>query len=451
MDIINEIKTFLKKYKLLNKDTHFLIGFSGGADSMLLLYYLNELKKEYNFKLSALHINHNWRGKESDLEENNCFNFCKNNSIDFYAERLSPEIKQDENSARVERYKLFSKYAKKFNAKAILTAHNSDDVIETFLYRLIKGTGTTGALSIPEIRDCGDFKIFRPLLNISSTAIRNKCQELNLNYNIDSSNSDNKYKRNFIRNEILPQFKKINQNYEYAIHNFIENLKSNNQIIEDFYGQNCEKVIENNILKTQIFIEFSKDIKRVIIYKFLKQNSIEPEKKLVLNLIKHIEKNTNKPNGKKYSIKNAENSDTEISFFCSQKECYFIENKITNFVCQNFKNKFEYPIETSIYNANEPTPKSNDIKAVVNVDALDFPLELRTRKKGDLIQPFSHKSIIKLKDYFIDKKIPEHKRDEIPLLCKGKEVLWVIGVGLSEKMRAELNNPQKCIIIKYTK
>ena len=95
----------------------------------------------------------------------------------------------------------------------------------------------------------------------------------------------------------------------------------------------------------------------------------------------------------------------------------------------------------------EKIPKSSDFSAVINTSALKFPLELRTRKKGDVIQPFSHSSKIKLKDYFIEKKIPEHKRDEIPLLCHGKEVLWVIGVGISEKLRADIENPENCKII----
>ena len=185
MDISNAIKNFLKKYKLLNKDTHFLIGFSGGADSMLLLYYLKLLQKDYNFRLSALHINHDWRGEESDNEEKVCEKFCKDNSIDFYSAKLKGDIKKDENSARIARYDLFNKYAKKVKANAILTAHNSTDAVETFLYRLAKGMGTNGAESIPEVRKAVYCYIYRPLLTVSSKDIRNECKKLKLKYNIE--------------------------------------------------------------------------------------------------------------------------------------------------------------------------------------------------------------------------------------------------------------------------
>ena len=447
MDILNEIKTFLNKYKLLNKYTHFLIGFSGGADSMLLLYFLKKLQNDYKFSISALHINHNWRGKESDNEELNCKNFCKEFSIDFYSERLSSKIEHNENAARIARYDLFNKYAKKLNATAILTAHNFDDVIETFIYRLIKGTGTRGALSIPEVRDALNCKVYRPLINIPSDDIRKECKRLKLNYNIDSSNSDNKYKRNFIRNEILPRFEQINPNYRGAIFNFMNNLKSENQIVEDFYNKNCEKVILNNKLITPVFIEFSEDIKRVIIYKYLRDNDFEPEKKLILKIIEHIEKNKDKPNGRKYSVKNTEN-DNDLMLFCSKTECCFITPKTNNTLKIKFNKEFVKPISIAEYKG-EKTPKSEALYAIVNKDKIEFPLELRYRKNGDIIQPFSHKSTVKLKDYFIEKKIPEHLRNEIPLLCKDKEVLWAIGVGLSEKLRADLRNKGKCTILIY--
>ena len=448
MDILNEIKIFLNRYKLLNKDTHFLVGFSGGADSMLLLYLLRKLQKDYKFRLSALHINHGWRGEESDKEQINCENFCKKYSVNFYCERIGEEIKKDENSARIARYIIFKNYALKLGANAILTAHNSTDVVETFIYRLAKGMGTRGAVSIPEFRTDGETAIYRPLIKVSSSDIREECKKLKLKYNNDSSNNNNKYKRNLIRNEILPQLKKINSNFENSVLDFIENLKSNNKIIDDYCYSNCIEVISDNKIKTEDFMNFSEDIKRVIIYKYLKSNNFEPEKKLILRLIKQIEKNYDKPNGKVYSIKNKENEPENISFFCSKKECYFLENKIQKKLYKKFEEKLKKPFFIKKY-INQKFPRSEEPKAIINCQNLLFPLELRTRKAGDIIRPFSHNKKIKLKDYFIEKQIPEHKRDDIPLLCCGKEVLWAIGVGISEELRADLKNKKDCILIEY--
>ena len=165
-------------------------------------------------------------------------------------------------------------------------------------------------------------------------------------------------------------------------------------------------------------------------------------------MINQIEKNADKTNGKKYSIKNSSETSKNFSFFCSKESCCFIENNSAKLKTYKFKNKFTKPIEITEYKGQK-IPNSDFMEAVVDRRALEFPLELRARKAGDIIQPFSHTSTIKLKDYFIDKKIPEHKRNNIPLLCSGKEVLWAIGVGLNEKLRANLDCPKDCIVLKY--
>ena len=448
--MLTEIKIFLNSYNLLNKDTHFLVGFSGGADSMLLLYYMKELQKNVKFKLSALHINHGWRGEESDTEQKNCEKFCEKYKINFCCEHLDSDIKKDENSARIARYILFKNYAQKLSANAVLTAHNSTDVIETFIYRLVKGMGTKGAISIPECRKENGFYIYRPLINVSSLEIRKECDKLGLKYNIDSSNFDNKYKRNLIRNEICPQFKKINPEYENAILGFIENLKSNNKIVEEFCYKNCDDIIIDNKIITGKFLQFSDDIKRVIIYKYLKNNNIDPEKKIILRLIKQIEQNCKKTNGKKYSIKNSDEKKLNISFFCSKAECYLTENKKKETIYIKYEKKLGSPFTVKKYEGQK-IPTSNELKAVINIKALKFPLELRTRKAGDVFQPFSHNSKVKLKDYLIEKKIPEHKRNEIPLLCSGKEVLWIIGVGISELLRANSEDFENSKLIIFLK
>ena len=190
------IKSFLEKYDLNKSDLVYLVAFSGGFDSMCLLH---ALKKSCKNKIVAIHLNHKWRGEESDIEEQNCKNFCQDLKIEFYSEDLSPEVAKTETSAREARYIFFENCAKKFNSNIIFTAHNKNDNAETLIYRICTGTGIAGLQGITEQRGI----YYRPLLDTTRKEIETYCSENNLTPNNDSSNSDTKYKRNFIRAEIL--------------------------------------------------------------------------------------------------------------------------------------------------------------------------------------------------------------------------------------------------------
>ena len=127
----------------------FIVAFSGGYDSMCLLDILYKL----GYDIVAVHLNHNWRGEESQKEQENCKKFAQANNIKYYTETLPDYIEKTETSARKARYDFFQRCAKKFNSNVIFTAHNFDDNAETILYRITKGTGTIGLQGIAENRD----------------------------------------------------------------------------------------------------------------------------------------------------------------------------------------------------------------------------------------------------------------------------------------------------------
>ena len=139
-EITGKVKYFLTKHNLMNTKNNILVAFSGGYDSMCLL----DILSEFNLNILAIHLNHNWRGEESDKEEENCRFFCKSKKIDFYCEKLPAGLPRTETAARKARYDFFENCAKKFNSTTVLTAHNANDNAETIIYRMVKGTGITG-------------------------------------------------------------------------------------------------------------------------------------------------------------------------------------------------------------------------------------------------------------------------------------------------------------------
>lgn len=426
--MISRIEKFLKDYNLITEDSLFAVGFSGGYDSMALLDILNKLSKIYNFKLMALHLNHNWRGDESEKEAQNCAQFCTSNGIKFYTETLDENEKHTETRARELRYNFFNRAIEKFGINALFTAHTKSDTAETLVYRLIKGTGIKGLQGIsPNLG-----KIYRPMLNISRSEIEYYCKNNNLNPNFDSSNNNNNYARNFIRNEVLPKFKQINQNYEESFNSLSILAYEEEQIIKEYI--NSLNLYENDKILTQKFKNLSPQMQKRIVYEIYVKYDFEYTQERILNTLKFIRENICAKSGKKCSI------DATHWLFVSEKYIEVLtpqeknENRVK--ITTEGSYKFgEYQFEISkCTEIPEKFPKDSEFKAYVEIkEPIDF--ELRTRREGDRIRPLGSSGEMKFKKYLISKNIPNHEKDKIILLCKDGKILWVCGYGLNEDLK----------------
>ena len=447
-ETIDNVDKFLIKYGLNTQNITLMVGFSGGYDSCALLHILTHLKSKYGFKLCAAHLNHGWRGEEANAEEQNCKDFCLKYNINFYSEKLSADIAKTETAAREARYKFFIRAAKYFDTNNILTAHNKTDVSETILYRIAKGTGIKGLCGIDEKRTLDSLNIYRPILNIPREEIEFYCENNNLTPNNDSSNFNTKYNRNFIRHEIIPMFEKINPNAKNAIYLLSENAKENEEIIKDYLASIHKQIFNGELIKTNKFIKLSKPLKQRIIYDLIIKKGLEYDRKKILEIIEFIDNCSKLKTGKTLSLTN------NLWLFCSKTELYFINSitdkndeviQITNLEDEYIIGNYKFTIKE--FSLKEPIfyPKENELYAYVDLNK-QKNLQLRFRKSGDKIQPFGMKNLIKLKDFFINKGIPKHKKNEIVLLCNHEEVLWACSVGLSEKLRAT-NTPTHIIRI----
>lgn len=432
------VKRILEKYVTISCESTFIVGFSGGWDSMCLLDIMNKLSKEYGFLLVAAHLNHNWRGKESENEKERCLEFCEENDITFISDTLQEGLKASEVVAREMRYDFFKRCAEEFEADAILTAHTKSDNAETILYRIIKGTGLNGLEGIREVRELGGFKVIRPILNFSRKDIEEYCIKNELYPNNDSSNNNTKYARNNIRHNIMPAIKVINPNIENSLITLADIASGNNKIINELM-ENIEKQITiGDKWLTQNFLILNSAIKQHFVYKLLVNNDLEPSFSKIQEVISFISENQKSKTGKTLSVTN------DKWLFVSHKYTYFVKSenysKIEEQLIINKPGEYEFAGQYKIKIVEnkekiEKYPKGHSDFAYVNLENIQFPLTLRTRKNGDIIQPFGMQGKMKLKKYFINKNIPEHDRDKIVLLCKDKEVLWAIGVGVSEKFR----------------
>ena len=266
INMILEVEKFLKKYNIKNKNV--IVGFSGGPDSVAMAFLLSKLANKYNLALTLAYFNHNWRPKEAKEEEKFSLEFAKKINAKFYSETAPDDSIKSEENARELRYSFFERVMEKYDSDTVFLAHNKNDNIETALYRFIKGTGIAGLCSIPEVR--GNF--YRPLLKTSKEDILKFLKENNLDYKIDSSNDDVKYKRNLIRKEILPLFEQINPNYLNNIENLIKNSIANREIVENELSKFKEEIIEENSFNREKYLSQTKALRYEFLNDFIGDN-----------------------------------------------------------------------------------------------------------------------------------------------------------------------------------
>lgn len=426
--IQQKIELYLEKYKINNPELIYLVAFSGGYDSMCLL---DCLKKITPNRIIALHLNHNWRGNESDLEEENCKHFCKKIGVEIYTEKLPENIPHTETAGREARYEFFENCAKKFNSKIIFTAHNKNDNAETLLYRICKGTGISGLQGISENRGI----YYRPILEITREEIENYCKINNLVPNDDSSNHNIKYKRNFIRSEIIPQLQKINPNLLDTIETLSTVAREETGIIEEYLQNILKKISKDGKIKTSEFLKQSDAVQKRIVYNLFINNNLDYDRTKILKILDFIKESSNSKSGKTCSLT------TNLWIFTSERFIEIINNCKKDFPefkiqSEGIYAKANYIFELQTCNCIvDKFPKDTKNCAYVDLTDIAIDFEIRTRKDGDIIQPFGLSGSQKLKKYLNAKKIPNHEKDKLLFLTSGKEVLWAIGIGISDKIK----------------
>ena len=424
----------------LEQEKYIIVGVSAGPDSMALLHYLiNNL----NTNIVCAHINHNVR-KESEIEEEYLKEYCKENKIIF--ERMKIEKYSNNNfeaEARSKRYEFYASLLKQYNSKYLFLAHHGDDLIETVLMKIARGSNLEGYAGIKKISKFRNkYFIVRPFLEYTKKDLIEYLHKNNIKYYIDKSNNDTTYTRNRYRKNILPLLK----NEDINIHKKF--LKYSETLLEyDNYIKNTTKSIVNNFFKNNILDiqEFNK------IDDFMKKNSIYYILNNLYNNIPNIVTEKHVQN-----LQNIINSNVNNGCLNMPKGLVIV--KEYNKIIFNFKNlsSDDYKIELKSENIiNEHIIEyidscENDGNDVcrLNSKEIALPLYLRNKKSGDFLEVLGLNGKKKVKDIFIEKKIPIRKRESYPLLVDNNDnILWIPNLKKSKfnKKKEEKYD----IILKY--
>ena len=430
MNIIEKALKKIKEKNLVEKNDRIVLGCSGGPDSIFLLEVFLKIKEEYNLTLALAHINHLYRGAEADRDENFVRDLGEKNGIQVFVKRKSMELMAKEEKITLEeagreiRYSFFDEVLEKINGNKVALAHNLDDQIETFLFRLIRGSSLEGLEGINDRRD----KYIRPINEIYKSEIIDYLDTNNIPYVVDSTNLENDYTRNSIRLDLIPFIeKRYNPKFKEKINSLLNEIREVNEILEVDYSK---YIFENTLLVQELINEKSFYIKGKIINYYLNKNGVSVLRRKIENIINILSSGGSK------KIK-LDKSCTLIKEY----DKIFVENgKIAEKEVKEIKMTVPGEAEFGSYIISafrETKKRDNDSSEFTTNLKEGDELLIRGRVQGDVMIPIGMDNYKKLKEIMINSKVPKDERGKIPVILLDNEIVWAAGVKKSKKFISE--------------
>lgn len=448
--MIDKVLKTIKDNNMFQRGDKVIVAVSGGPDSIALLNILHELKKDLQIEICAAHVNHCLRGEEADADEEYVRRFCENLNINFKSKRVDiNELAKarnisSETAGREVRYEFFRKLREDIKAQKVAIAHNANDQAETVLMRIMRGTGLEGLIGIRPVRD----EIFvRPIINNTREEVEEYCRKNKLNPRIDKTNFQSIYSRNKIRLELIPYIQQnFNKDIISVLNRLADTIKTDNDYLEiiskEKYKKYCEISEKKVIISKEAFLEHQSIITRIIrlaLYNIT--GSLNNFEKIHIYDVMDIQKNTT---GKR---------------ICLPKDVYILNNYGDIIVHDG--SSYNKEVNTKEYLLREGVNKLKELKLRVAIRIIDAEIRmnfrstelikyfdydkiggnmtLRFRRDGDRIIPLGMVGSKKLKDLFIDLKIPKEQRNEIPLICFNDQIAWIVGYRVSESFKISKN------------
>lgn len=426
--MIKKFEKYYQKNELFAKTDKILLTVSGGRDSVAMVYLFRAA--QLNFGIA--HCNFKLRGKDSDNDEKFVFDLAKKLKVPFYTNSFDTKTYAKTNklstqmAARELRYSWFAEIKTKNNYQFIATAHHKNDVAETLLINLAKGTGLSGLHGIKN--KVGD--IIRPLLCFKKSEINAFVEENKLPFREDKSNEETKYVRNKVRHKIIPELEKINPSFIETIFNETQHFGELEQLLEIKIDEDKKKCF--TVTAENIEIDISKLIQlkplKTYLFYFLKPYGFNAED------VNDVMKSLDKQSGKKFSSKTHQIIKDRNKLIITTNR----QKERTEFVIEKpeeFK-KLPISIEAKIVAKNQlKTIKKDKHLAYLDAEKVNFPFELRKWKIGDKFKPFGMKGMKKLSDFFVDEKLSLIDKEKVWLLTSNNKIIWVVGHRIDDDFK----------------
>ncbi len=445
--LLNKVLGTIRDYGLVDRGDRLVCGISGGPDSVCLAHILVSLSNQLDLDLILAHVNYHTRGTDSDLEEKLCRQIASDLNLPIRVRSIShDELAMMKNSnfqreAREYRLSFFEELRCEQHADKIALGHTADDVAETVLMHILRGSGIDGLSGIHPRSE----HLIRPLIDCSKEDVIDYLDSRKLEYRIDKSNLESKYLRNKIRNRLMPD---LEENYNSRI---VPALCRTAAIARHLQGflDSCVEAVEPKVVslsrlgKVLMDLDRYLDLEPAIRHELIRRafkslvGGERNGRSLDFELVVNVDDLTNAVVGKRVDLANgimAERGDSAIILF--NRDTQSLKPHAVNLPGTNNLREFSLEISGELIDYDGWIDRSSDNwSAVIDADIASGPFEVRAPVDGDRIRLLNAPGSRKLSDIFTDRKIPRALRHEVPLLVAGDRVIWIIGVGISHEAR----------------
>lgn len=459
------VTQFIKEKQLLTKRATVLIGVSGGPDSMALLHYYYSIRKKWSLNLIVVSVDHQLRGADSEEDIMYVKEMCARWHVKFVADTVDVQAYKQQNkvgtqvAARALRYQSFARQMEIHKADYLALGHHADDQIETMLMAFSRSASPVALSGMPMTRSFHGGSIVRPFLCVTKSDIEKYCEDHKIIPRIDQSNRDVNYTRNYFRKHIIPTIKGRNNNLHITVQRLSESLQEDEQLLQDQAYEMFYKVIElekENKRATFKINQFKcnphalqRRVYHLILdylYRQLPENLSYAHEDIFFALLEDDQGNA--------MIDFPDNLQLERSY----GTLLFSFVDLTTPSLTLYQQTLQIPGKIDLSNQarlitsyTDEIPMQDQYTLVCSAENISLPLSVRTRQPGDRMSWKGLRGTKKVKDVFIDKKVPRKARDTWPIVVDNEgEIIWLVGLRKGIQTLSTKGKPLY-IVLKYEK
>jgi len=448
--LLEKVKETIERYAMLEQGERVLVAVSGGVDSVVLLDILCRLAAEYTLKLTIAHLDHGLRGQEAREDARFVARLARKEKIVFTEKKLDvAQFSKEkrigiEEGARQLRRDFLRAAANEVGATKIALGHTQDDRGETILFNLIRGAGPTGLVGIRPVNRSASRLLIRPLIEVSREEILSYARSRDLPWREDRTNQDLSFSRNRIRHQLFPLLREMNPRVLAALQRTADLLMEEESALDDLLAPLWAEVlivqVEDRILLCRDKLsQLSKGVQGLLLRRGIARlrGDLQGIEKVHIDALLDLVA-SHRTHGKLdlpgFAVRFQGDELTLGEGEMDNPLSFEVPVALGRTKIPSLEISLDLSIEDRIESGEFQITEDREVE-VADADRVQFPLHVRGRHPGDRFAPLGLGGEKKLKDFYIDERVPFYDRDRIPLLCDRQKIIWVVGLRLSDAVR----------------